>query len=364
MLSILGTCSRSEWLQSMAPREHDGFIVWASATKCAVLLGAIVFALLGRPVGGQALPSVASLLDEYRGGAFDTAVARLSSEPDAERVRTALVRGAESWIASEPSDLTNRRLVAASFVLEVAHARLRHDNPATIVLLDWATRELRRAPPTATERQWIAAAVALVERGSHDGFSLALSKVGGGFRWGQTFIDRGLRRFPDEPRLRLAQVVWRVSHGRSSGVRRDLERLTQDPVVGADALLQLAYLHVASRDFETAIGVARQAADATAQPATRYAAAFMSGVCYEALRRPGDAMVAYQAALEAVPHGQSASLALAQLLLRSNQADQAFELLDRSLAERPDGDDPWRLFSYGGYIHWAALIADLRTVMP
>jgi hypothetical protein len=64
-----------------------------------------------------------------------------------------------------------------------------------------------------------------------------------------------------------------------------------------------------------------------------------------------------------IPHAQSASIALAQLLLRDSQAEPAMALLDRTLVERPDGDDPWRLFAYGGYNRWPALIADVRKAV-
>ena len=51
------------------------------------------------------------------------------------------------------------------------------------------------------------------------------------------------------------------------------------------------------------------------------------------------------------------------MLLRSNQADAAFELVRRSLSERPNGDDPWRLFDYGDYVRWPVLIADVRKAI-
>jgi len=109
--------------------------------------------------------------------------------------------------------------------------------------------------------------------------------------------------------------------------------------------------------------LAEQAANRAVEPWTRYLAHFIAAFSYEYQRRYQDAVREYAAALEAVPHAQSASIALAQLLLRDNQADAAFDLVNRSLTERPDGDDPWRLFGYGGYIRWPVLIADVRKAI-
>jgi hypothetical protein len=56
-------------------------------------------------------------------------------------------------------------------------------------------------------------------------------------------------------------------------------------------------------------------------------------------------------------------MALALLLVRGNQAERAFDFVERSLMERPDGDDPWRLFAYGGYVRWPLLIAEVRRAV-
>jgi predicted Zn-dependent protease len=114
---------------------------------------------------------------------------------------------------------------------------------------------------------------------------------------------------------------------------------------------------------EAARRLAEQARTRSAEPWTRYLAHFIAGFSYEHEKRYQDAVREYAAALEAVPHAQSASIALAQLLLRDNQADAAFDLITRSVTERPDGDDPWRLFAYGAYVRWPVLIADVRKAI-
>ena len=313
--------------------------------------------------GPAAARTIFELLELYQSGEYSAAVERLSVEIDAKTFQTTFTDTAARWINSErSSEVVTRRLVTAAFALEAAHARLSSDNASMIVLLDWAVKELRRTPPTAAERAWTLAAVALVERGGRPAFSFALVKAGGS-RWGEGFISNAIRRFPDEPRLRMARAVWQVSHGIRRSGQRDLERLATDPQVGADALLQLAYLQLSERRYGNALRDAGRAAELALDPSAQYLAHFILAFCHEAERRPSQAAAEYAAALRAVPNAQSASLGLALLLMRNNEAEQAFDLVDRSLAERPDGEDPWRLFAYGGYVRWPILIAELRKVV-
>jgi predicted Zn-dependent protease len=98
-------------------------------------------------------------------------------------------------------------------------------------------------------------------------------------------------------------------------------------------------------------------------PWTRYLAHFIAGFVNEHQRRYPEAAREYSAALGVMPHAQSPSIALAQLWLRANQADAAFDLIERTLTEQPDGDDPWRLFAYGAYVRRPVLIADVRKAI-
>jgi tetratricopeptide (TPR) repeat protein len=311
-----------------------------------------------RAPGALELPSIEELLDRYRAGAFDSAVKPLSSAGDPEAFRASFIKGADTWVARAPADSVNRRFVAAALAVEVAHARLAHDNLSLIILLDWAVREWRKLPPSGLELIWTRAAVALVERGgqTRDLFPPPSVKDR---RWGGTFLDNALRRFPNDSRLRLATVTWLPS----PRVKRDFERLTADAIVGADALVQLAFLHFWSSDFESAQRDATRAVNLAAEPATQFMAHFILAFCHESKGRLQDAVREYSAALRAVPHAQSASIPLALLLLRDNQAGAAFDLIDRSLAERSDGDDPWRLFHYGSYARWPLLVADVRKAV-
>jgi tetratricopeptide (TPR) repeat protein len=304
--------------------------------------------------------SVLESLDRYRSGAFDAAVRDLSAGGDPMTFPASYIAAADAWIARDSTDTTNRRLIATTLAIEVAHARLAYDNPTLIVLLDWAKKEWRRGPPSPVERVWTRAAITLVGRtgpwntlrtGGRDYVEKILA-----------FLEDSVKRFPDDARLRLTNVIWQ--NPPTSRLVLALEPLTEHPEVGPEALVELAFVKFFDEgDLKTARRLTELAADRAAEPWTRYMAHLIAGFVGERQGRHQDAVSEYAAALRAVPHAQSASLALAQLLLRDNQADAAFDLINRSLTERPDGDDPWRLFAYGGYVRWPVLIADVRKAI-
>ena len=203
---------------------------------------------------------------------------------------------------------------------------------------------------------WTRAAVALVGRGGL-GDPTHTGNRDAGNMWGPTFVEVAARRFPDDAWLRLAKLVWTDPTGLG------LERLTEDPEVGSVVLIELAFRELSRRDLQLASRLADQAANRAAEPSTRYLAHYIAALCHEAQGRYQDAVREYSAALRAVPRAQSASIALGILLLRDNQANAAYDLINRSLTERPDGDDPWRLFAYRGYVRWPVLIADVRKAI-
>jgi tetratricopeptide (TPR) repeat protein len=325
-----------------------------------LLLTAVLSAQAPQRLGDASEPSIAAMLDRYRSGAFDAAVKELAAGGDPLMFPAAYIAAADAWIARDSTDIPNRRLIATAFAIEVAHARLAYDNPTLFVWLDWARTEWRKGPPIPEERVWTRAAVALIERGgywraSRPGGRDYIEKI-------LTFLDHAVKRFPDDVRLRLANVLW-LNPPISRRVLA-FESLTEHPEIGSEALVELAYLKfVEQGDARAARPLVEQAAKMAAEPWTRYMAHLLAGFVGETQGRYQDAVREYSAALRAVPHAQTASLALAQLLLRDNQADAAFDLINRSLAERPDGDDPWRLFAYGGYVRWPVLIADVRKAI-
>jgi tetratricopeptide (TPR) repeat protein len=309
-------------------------------------------------MSGALEQSIAESLDRYRSGAFDAAVKELSAARDPVTFQAAYIAAADAWISRDSTDITNRRLVATAFAIELAHARLAYDGPTLMVLLDWARKEWHKGPPSAVERLWTRAAVALIGRG---GSRLTVAAVAPGdlLQNSSTFLEQALKRFSDDAQIRYALQLSQLPPPNA----RSLQPLTEDPDGGPIVLLEIAYLTFEGGNPEAAIRLAGQAGTRSAEPWTRYLAHFIAAFCHEHQKRYQDAVREYAAALEAVPHAQSASIALAQLLLRDNQADAAFGLIDRSVTERPDGEDPWRSFAYGTYVRWPVLIADVRKAI-
>jgi tetratricopeptide (TPR) repeat protein len=337
---------------------------------CLVILAVTTSGQFAGQTSGA--PSIPALLDRYQQGDFDAAVQAVSAA-DVEQVRAPFIAAADAWLARDAGDIINRRLVATAFATEVAHARLPYDNLTLMVLLDWARQEWHKGPPTPAEGVWTRAAVALIERGGRMSAGRPAIRPGGEFTLtsSRKFLKEAFARFPEDPRLQLAEVAWlpklelflATPPPPRARTARGLERLTGDRDVGPAALVELGYLKFEDKDFESARRLTTQAASDAKEPWTRYLAHFLGGVIAERQGRFQDALREYVAALEDVPHAQSATIALVPVLLRSNQADAAFELVRRSLSERPNGDDPWRLFDYGDYVRWPVLIADVRKAI-
>jgi tetratricopeptide (TPR) repeat protein len=325
----------------------------------------LLFAGSGQPTGQDNAPtSIPALLDHYQKGDFGTA-AQLAAATGSTQIRSLFIPAADAWIARDSSDIINRRLVATAFAIDLAQRRLAYDGPTLFVLLDWARKEWRNGPPSAAERVWTRAAVALVGRSGGSiliaaGGAEALQRAG-------TFLEGAVERFPDDAALRLALLAW------PDGLPRELElhplkasaleALTKDPDRGPDALIELAYVRFWEKKPEAARQLAQEAVGRSTEPWIHYLAHFIAAISHESQGHYQDAVTEYAAALKAVPYAQSASIAVAQLLLRDDQANAAFDVITRSLNERPDGNDPWRLFAYGGYVRWPALIADVQRAI-
>jgi hypothetical protein len=96
---------------------------------------------------------------------------------------------------------------------------------------------------------------------------------------------------------------------------------------------------------------------------TRYLANFLLGWTASIAGDSAAAIRAFEAALEARPGSESASVMLAALELQRGDAAKA-DLIARASLDRPDVD-PWRFFLYGHHPRWPGLIAALRReVMP
>jgi hypothetical protein len=351
---------------------------------------------------------IASLLDRYAAGQHDDTVKRVTglSQPQARAVRSALVSTGHRWIHDKPDDLSFRILTAASFALEFEIARaekgdwLSFNTPEQCTGrcgIEWACTILQaRGPADAAERTWHHATFALL--GGVRDWSFLLSPLSPPTPRTR-FTGHVLHvqhRLPDDPRVRLTRgiaiasrhivademdiprasartstamparrpvmagpIAARLSTSLEYAVQQ-FTPLVDDPVVGAEARMRLGYLYWRGGHDEQAYVAERLAAQATTDVALRYNSSFIAAT---AAQSAGDLTAAeemYRQALETRPHSQSATIALAGLLFLRGDAAAGYEAIERSRAERPNDDDPWRMFLYGDYLRLPAHVVQLR----
>lgn len=270
-------------------------------------------------------------------------------------------------------------------------------------MIEWACTLLQaRGDVDDGERIWYAATIALA--GGVRDWTFLVSPVGSATKRAPDIehvghVEHALARAPDDPRLRLARAVALASRyqvgvemeaphqGRRTGPAPDamvlilppmvelrrgvsLESAMQqfrdliaDPVVGAEARLRLAYLLWRRGDYAGALDESRAAAAAAQDADVRYLAWFIAAQAAQPLGHLDQAEDLLAAALAARPHSQSASLGLAALRFLRGEADAAYALVERTRANRPVDDDPWRMFLYGDFARLPGLVEQLRTAV-
>ena len=330
---------------------------------------------------------VLELLDRYERGNHEAVVAELAAVSDIAGFAREVQRRVEGWTRpaqASPATIERRRVVAAVFVLEMAAAHLDTDWGSVRYTVEWACELIRKGRATPLERVWHLAVVALAG-GARDEQFLAYFPP---FSSPDPFVrnrfssfvhaDHAARRFPDEIRFRFAEAfasglpgldepkrdtpLRLGNHEKDAGQTaiRSLRRFLADPVVGPEAHLRIGHLYYclgnsrdATRHYQAALRAARD-------PFVMYLAHFFTGRMSEASGRQDEAADAYRRALAAMPHVQSATMALAAQLFLDEKPGEAYQLLNASLTEKPRTPDPWRLFGYGDYRFWPDLIGQLR----
>jgi tetratricopeptide (TPR) repeat protein len=344
-------------------------------------------------------PQVVTLLDTYLQGRPDDAVRQAAVIADLGPLRVRFVRDAPVWIQSDAADVARRRAAAAAFLLELAHARLETDWGRLADLIEFMCVELRRGAPAPFERAWHRASMALAGRARARLWLLGEYAVLPHQKPRRRPPDskpdpnplhlmHALERFPDDPELQLARIVaW--TWGRDSEPMRNtrerfvdefgpmvrrappqaeavkaLETLTADEDVGADALVRIAQLHLTMRDPAAALRAAEQAEPRSRSSEVRYVSLMLAGRALEALARPADAQRKYRAALDLMPRAESATIALASLQFVRDERDSAVAAMRSAFDSAPAPADPWRLASYGSFMHWPRLKAGMRAELP
>ena len=183
--------------------------------------------------------SASALLEIYSGGAYDEALAAVANITDFPAFAADLKVMGPAWTpASAPASVPRRQAVLAAFALEAARTRVVVEEsgrpspsrqwPAARELVEWACGNLRGAKTVPDEivRLWLLASMSLA-LSAHDWVFLSqvpqtLKQTEFGARLAREHgsntqhLRHARERFPDEPRLRLAEVLaqehdtWRL----------------------------------------------------------------------------------------------------------------------------------------------------------
>lgn len=351
--------------------------------RCAALVVAML-ALGSARAGAQVVDvSVMDLLAYYEMGqhARVTKAVAEAARGNLVIVLDALKRDGAAWIAEDgPKWTERRRMVLATFALEVAHAGLDYQWKNSSDLLEWTCTLLRRErSASAFERAWHLAALALFE-GARDLEALEIH------------LAHMKSRVPDEPRLRLARAfvaetewweevmyLWLfhmqsamagpalMPAPRKSGIvdtsglepAAALIPLLEVPGTRNEAALRLGFFSWRAGRSDEALGYLRTITTPD-DAGQAHLVHLFSAWSYERQQQPDRAIDALRASLDAVPGAQSASLMLAVRLHSAGRRQEAQAVMDRMLALDPPAFDPWRNYGYGDLRRWPVLLDDLR----
>ena len=360
------------------------------------LLSALVVATAVALSANTQTPQVTDFIDAYFQGRYDEAVKRAAAVEDLGPLRLRVVQDVPVWIRADPALTEQRRAAAAAFLLELTHARLESDWGRLVDLVEFMCVELRAGTPSPSfERAWHRASVALAGRARARLWLLGefaqlphqparRPTAESSPTVSPKHLMHALERFPDDPQLRLARIVaWTWDRDqepvRNVEPRRDLpvtlarrappqreaitalQPLTEDAVVGAEALFRTGQIHFSMGEHAAALQAFEQAQPRATDPAIRYVAFFSAGRALEALKQPARAIEQYRKALDVMPNAESAAIALASLLFVRDDRESAVSLFDRTFPNQSAAADPGRLVGYGSFMHWPSLRAAMRA---
>lgn len=314
----------------------------------------------------RANTSVADFLDRYT-SAPATTVHDIAAAQSLSDITSSLRRDGTAWmLAKGAGEANRRRLIAATFAIDVAGAQIDTAPKDVTPLVDWACDQVRKRLPSDAERQWHIAALALIE-----GL--------GNLQAVEAHLAHALARFPDEATWRQTRA-WTTDQ-RTLGVHprqpvtsqrivfpeslaAQYRELTTVPALAGDAWTRLGFLHfLAGQHAEARAALARADQAATADGDTRYLSQLFSAWMSERDGHRDAAQREFRAALEAAPSGRTAAVWLATRNQIDGHPSEAQAIAARSLSTNVDRPDPWRTFYRGDWRRWPLLISTLRKAV-
>jgi hypothetical protein len=364
-----------------------------SMRSFGVVLLALVSVLAGgRPAARTA--SVKDLLDGYLAGQFAQVVEALAEDVDYGAILKELQRDGSAWMdAGGASARERRELAAATFALEAARAGEWHEwkliqkqpemcaggecvQPPNVLywkapplLIEWGCALLRKHPaPSPIERWWQLAALAVAQRSEDSQFLVGDTKIGRGIGAGEIVntqdeikhLDHVVPRFPGERRFLLAQGIARDTDW-TDDAEQVYRALENDPDVGGEATMRFGAMQLRQRRSDIALRSFEHAEQLTRDPYVIFLARYFTAQTLERGRHTEEAEEAYRGAVAAVPHAQSATVALAALVLRDGRPAEARRLVSGMLAANPPPLDPWRAYIHADDRFWPQLVGRLRA---
>jgi tetratricopeptide (TPR) repeat protein len=142
----------------------------------------------------------------------------------------------------------------------------------------------------------------------------------------------------------------------------EYERLRSDPDLGAEASVRRALLLVRLGEPAAALVALDEADRLGADETVRYFGELFRGRALEQLGQSAEAIAAYTRASTRMPSAQAPMIALASLLYRTDQPDEALRWTAR-VTTVPLAD-PWWLYWRGDFRHSAARLDALRRARP
>jgi tetratricopeptide (TPR) repeat protein len=169
-----------------------------------------------------------------------------------------------------------------------------------------------------------------------------------------------MKRFPKERRFMLGQGIAR-DRVWADDATQAYRAVESDVDVGGEALMRFGAMQMRLRRPAEALELFERALDVTRDPYVIFLAHYFSGQIYERQPDLKRAEASYRRAAGAVPHAQSATLALATLLARDERRAEAQRLVADMVGAAARPTDPWRRFVHADDRFWPLLIGRLRA---
>jgi len=387
----------------------------ASARLVASALIGIACLAVIRPSAQQS-PTTLDLLDRYAKGEFADVIAKVGAlEKLTDLVKDLKGDNVKAWLdAGGPDDRNRRELAAATFALEAARTdewrewKSIVNNPVgppnvywmpPPLLIEWGCELLRaHTEPLPIEQTWQLAAMSVAQRSEDTQFLVGFTElapdallppVGGAAPAAaaatagappatppQTaapaprvsalesgadevanvnkqiaHLNHVMARFPAEKRFVLGEALTRERTGPTDAIKL-YTSLLEDPDVGAEAAVRLGAFHLRHGDVSNAIKRFDLAERLTRDPDLIYLARYHRGQALVTSKKEDEAIDAFHAALVARPASQSASTALAALLVKAERYGEAQALMKALLDAGPHRTDPNIEYMHGDDRFW------------